>query len=504
MQVELFHQILIWPLRVEAPGMEKGEWMDGLEKLFQEHSPWKTISDLYETGMDAPSIQYAEFVYFHPFVQDFLFSKNAAKAIRMMQRTDVAKMHVQLKDSSHLLNVLRARLYMVRTGIILLVIELCGKHIELMALEDLTDSVRRAYPPYWNHEGQAGHCPVEVKWLASSGQEMVKSNYGEMESHIKFVHEHRHPPVSRHWQWLLEPLKNDGSTVLTYSHIEDERIPSMCYFAFSDPAKLTNGDFLRLGSLGEHGDPSTLPYAALFSQDFQEKCCYDRFWDPTTPGHEWMTTRYLCTGYSFVMLGKMGPFFSDAENGALAHFRHHYFQFGLIAQLQQASLLVFSSRLAAAVTDYSESYHRAKLYDKIEQLVLDIADFTARFRFDEVSNQIQGQELFNLWYEQLGTRKLFQQVMDETRFVQQVHADYQRDRQTKAATKLTSIGAYGVPLSLLIAIAIGISPYLAPHARIYWGWADWESWTLALVSALCLGGAIGFILGKTVLRRSWN
>jgi hypothetical protein len=496
MQAELYSQILIWPLKIE-PEPTARDWIDSLEKFMTAASAWRSANDLYSAGdgdstkTNEEHTRYAQFVYFHPFVQQLLFSKDTSPVFRVLRRDDVKKMHVKLASSEHLLDVLRVRLYLVRTGIILLVVEVKGKAIDLHEVQDLADSIRRSYPPFWRDNGEAGLCPREVTWLNEVGRVLSQSNYGDAASHMANVREHRHPPVCSHWQWLLEPLRADALQ-FRYRHIEDERIPSMCYFAFADPTQLTDGDFFRLGLMDGRGNSASLPYAKPFFSDFIKQSSYDRFWDPTTPGHEWMTTRYLCTDFSFVMIGRMEPgFYANAENGALAHFRHHYFQMGLIGHLQKASLLLFAGRLAEFAAGTAESPSRDRNYRKIEKLVSDIADFTGRFWFTELSNQLQGRELFTLWSQTMGTNRLFQRVMDSTRFVQQDLADYERYRQTRAALSLTKVGAYGVPLNLMlmIGLAVAATNQKCPHPY------------LAAVGAVAVSILLGLAIGRVLQSR---
>lgn len=498
MQVELYHNILIWPLKMEPSAKWPENWIDELEKFVKTGSVWQSVGDPYLADDDSHEVElnpelsrYAEFVYFHPFVQELLFAKVPSHGFRTLRRDDVKKMRVKMDYGEHLLDVLRVRLYLVSTGIVLLVVEIRGHSINLHELEDLADSIRRSYPPFWKDGLQAGLCPREVTWLDSAGNALAASDYQDVAAHIRPVREHRHPPVSSHWQWLLAPLAADGPGRWQYRHIEDERIPSMCYFSFSDPTKLTDGDFFRLGLLDARGRSASLPYAASCFQDFVKQSCYDRFWDPKTPGHEWMRTRYLCTGFSFVMIERMDPaFYANAEGGALAHFRHHYFHLGLIGQLQKASLLVFSGRLAESGRDSTGAGDWERRYEKISRLVSDIADFTGRFWFTELSNQLQGRELFNLWAGHMDTHKLFQHVMDSAQFVSQYLADEQRERQTRATLMLTKVGAYGVPLTVMVAIGLVAGQEIVNATHCWWKFIG------AVLLSILAGLGFGWLVEK--------
>ena len=58
-------------------------------------NPWRQVSDFYLAGeagvadSSARADQYAEFVYFHPFVRDALYGKKQPMAV--LQRDDVGE-----------------------------------------------------------------------------------------------------------------------------------------------------------------------------------------------------------------------------------------------------------------------------------------------------------------------------------------------------------------------------------------------------------------------------
>jgi hypothetical protein len=464
--VERFHEILIWPLRLHA---DAGEWDNRpseLQRFAQELSKsgeWEEVSPYGRLKDSSDSARYAEFVYFHPFIRSFLYPRlqGADAPMRVLAREDIQSVRVRLRNPDDglreiELRVLRVHLYLFQTGIGLLVVEVAADGIDLLDAEDLLDTFRRAYAPYFEG-GRPGHCPFSVEWVKAAGG-AIGDSYSDAKAQIDFSRRNRQPPVSRHWQHLLDPLapwpvaKPNGPS---YSQIEDERIPVMAFLSFSDPALLTKGDFARLAFLDDAGPSGSLPCAAGALEDFESKHCYDRFWDAT--GEGWMKTRYLCSGYAFVVVGQDDPqFFTNGESGILSHFRHHYLQMGLVAHMHRASLLVFSQRLSAAV-DKMRGHERS--YAQVRTLQQDIADFVAHFWFTEVSNQQQPRELFEWWSNLLGNRELYDRVLQECGFVAEVLQGKQEDelgeRQEDLNKRAVALNRMVVWFTGLV-VAIGI------------------------------------------------
>ena len=151
----------------------------------------------------------------------------------------------------------------------------------------------------------------------------------------------------------MQPLVSDHSGEpgrLRYRQIEYYRMPVMAYLSsLSDPTLLTRSDYVRLGLVTGVGESdATLPYAEQHLEDFEKKYCYDRFW---VNGGSAPNTRYMCSGYSLVVVGDArSRFFCCRDRGVLAQFRHQHFLLFLISHFQKASLLLFSDQLVEALS----------------------------------------------------------------------------------------------------------------------------------------------------------
>ena len=500
-QLRQFRQILFWPLEIpRLSARDKPQDLDdAFEAAFVASKKWHRESDLLKRGEQTPDDQaYAELVYFHPFVRRFLYGEAEAVTkppMRLYRRYDIKRAKVEIlfrdfgvdppmdRDEVIELAVERIHFYLFDGGVAILVVEVASLHpLHLTLVEELLDRFRRAYPPYWETDkGNPGHCPDRVEWLKPGERAAIASSDYEVSRRFEeFVKDHKSPTPARHWQYLLEPLipwpKEPEQQGFNYRQLEDERMPFMAYLSLDDPRQLSRADFARLCFADDSGASARLPYSFEFLRNFEKTFCYDRYWDPrmrydddaaqADPGTNKMTTRYLSCGYGFVMLGKEeNPgFFSDGENGALAHFRRHYFQMGLIAHFHRAALLLFSDALSQAVAKYDPKNRRA-FHDEVGEILQGFLVFNHRYWFREVSNQMQARELFSLWTRHLETQALFDQVRQEA---QDAKNFLDMEEQKKQASTGVALSNTAVRLSVVATFGLAaglVSSFLA----IPWG-----------------------------------
>ncbi|MFZ4702040.1 MAG: hypothetical protein ACOYMG_18500 [Candidatus Methylumidiphilus sp.] len=502
-KIKQFRQILFWPLEIEKLSTCKGQ--QDIERLtsefqaqFVKDGKWKRLHNLLsrvDSNLDKPAnlvnrlsgqqlvpvdgekeAEYAELMFFHPFVRRFLYGSDAKPgkandkpkpAMRLFSRDDIKKCSVSLMvEDYHCsihLAIDRIHFYLFDHGVALLVVELSAKNpLPLVQVQELLDRFRRAYPPYWETENrEAGHCLQWVRWNNYSNP---KGSHYYCTSHFRdFAVQHQTPLPFEHWQYLLLPLvpwqTGLRPEVFAYRQIEDERMPFMAYLSLEDPRQLSRSDFVRLCFGNESGHSTELPYAESFLNDFEANHCLDRFWDPSmrhvdsfyqnSPGENALSTRYLCSGNGFVMIGKDGPgSFTDGKNGGLAHFRRHYFQMGLIAHFQRTTLLLCSQALAEAAANV-ESHELNPRYEDIRVILERFHAFIHRVWFREVSSQTPGRELFSLLTKHLDNQALFDRVKQQVQDAQAFLVLQQQNRQTTTTTRLNVLATFGLATGLI-------------------------------------------------------
>ena len=78
-------------------------------------------------------------------------------------------------------------------------------------------------------------------------------------------------------------------------------MPVMAYLAMDDARALTRADFVRLGLVTGPGKSDVLPYSARYMRDFEDRYCYDQFWNEERSGRP--GTRFMSCGHGFAMVG---------------------------------------------------------------------------------------------------------------------------------------------------------------------------------------------------------
>lgn len=468
---------LIWPLRLHTTADRRNEGLVGdWAAEMCRGQIWKA-KDPYDRERAPNSNEaYSEFVYFEPYVQRFLYGDRRdgslphATNFRLIQRDDVKRVAVTLLkgDAALLLDVIRLQLYLFDTGVVLMVIEVSASNWSFDQTLTFQNFFRRSYPPYWSDhelqtthpEARPGQCPELVEWQKADGEPVGDLSTYQFYSRFKeSAYKNRLPAISAHWSSLLLPMQAYVGNAPApgewlYQHLGDERIPYMSYWAVDHPERITPGEWARL-TFADGPGSSEFPYAKIFLTGLQADYRYDRFWDVPAdyvPSLEARAaeieykTRYVCAGYAFSVVGSSNDFnFKHPEWGVLAHYRAHYFQLGLIAHLQKASLLVIADRIAAEVRKLPDSEDRTG-YEAIE---MDLTAFFDRYWFHDVSAQEQGRELFRWWTRHLRLAELSQQVRDETQFVNQVLRTRSDTRRNDFSAKLTKLATLAIGPALV-------------------------------------------------------
>ncbi|MBI2312405.1 MAG: hypothetical protein HYU77_07885 [Betaproteobacteria bacterium] len=462
-QVSHFRQILLWPLQL-VPIREDAQIQKHWEYL--EHGapggPWREVADEF-TGDPSQFKErhYSEFVTFLPYVQRFLYGEgkgaegripSGESPIRVFRRSDVARVRMTYKHDEHPLvfDVAHIDLYFFYDiDIVILAVEIFADDLSLYRAQDTLYRFGRAYPPYWDLEGMGGHCPQRVEWLSFNGEVLAVSDYDRREKYLTFVCKHRAPCIASHWEYLLKPMvlhHSDETGPIRYRQIEYHRMPVLGYLALEDPGKLTRGDYVRLGLVTAPGESDSLPYSSRHLDDFESRYCYDRYWE-ATPSRDRPSTRFMCCGHAFVMVGNAGEgLFTDLEKGLLSQFRHQYFLLCLIPHLHKAALLMLSDRLVMALSrlDIHDAESVKRFKRAIRQTKEIFLRFTHRYWFHEISDQAQAKALFRMCSENLGTDRLYDEVREEIQDMDDYLETDTLRRQANTVVRLTVVTTFGL------------------------------------------------------------
>ncbi|MEO6823315.1 MAG: hypothetical protein ABI167_01045 [Nitrosospira sp.] len=461
--VEKFREVVLWPVQL-LPRHEGAQIQDHWECLnaASAHSVWNEVSDEF-TGDpgEFKERHYKEFVTFLPFVQRFLYGEGVGSdgnggfrrsPIHIFRRCDVAQARITLPCDPlpAILDVAHVDLYFFYDiDIAILVVEIIGEKLSLRRAMDILYCFGRAYPTHWEPGGYGGHCAERVEWLSHDGAVLAVSDYEKKARYLQFVSEHRAPCIASHWEFLMKPLVLDHSQQegsVRYREIEYQRMPLMSYLALDEKARLTRGDLVRVGLAGRPGDAQTLPFSERFLEDFEQRYCYDRYWEESRE-HDFSDTRLISDGRDFTMIGEAHEhFFTDAENGMLGQFRHQYFLLFLVTHFHKAALLMLSNRLAAELGRLDiRRPDSVRIFRRDMKHVTEIfLRFTHRYWFHEVSDQAQARDVFTMMGNHLGTDELYrrtrQRILDMNDYLERD----QLRRQTDAVVRLTVVTTFGL------------------------------------------------------------
>ena len=332
-----FRQILIWPLalsdpdhndnlgvaeiiRQEAARLDREHMFDGVA------ATWQRVPDpLFHLKMEVgepqgPDVKrqepYAEFAYFHDFVQRFLYPDrqkhlSGEAAFHLFQRSDIRGVQADIGTLTFAFRVERCNLYLFRTGVAILVLEITskggtvaesvpdtsiranGKSLTLEHVLLFQDCFRRVYTPYFSWENeryQPSEVPRQITWLGEDGTALAsEAGALPLEKEMERLAEHREPPVFSHWRWLLGlKLRGYGQQAEEMSaahngkqegqacwrHVIDDRIPFMSYVRIDErglaegvkPLSLiSRGDWIRLCFADQPSDElGSYPYDQKF------------------------------------------------------------------------------------------------------------------------------------------------------------------------------------------------------------------------------------------------
>jgi hypothetical protein len=513
-EVKAFRHIVMWPVLLRGRPIsrvgDESALQPWVEEFTRDRSEWQEqLDDPPDVGADGtgipgvhPRFRYEQIVYFHPFVRDFLFGDGAEllrnRSTRILTRNDILGVDVELgpyqpEGVKLRLDVMRTELYLCKPCVAILVMEVTkprfvdsDQPVTLDMLQDFTDQFRRLYPPFWwdslenkMDACKPGLCLRGLTWLGENMkplafvQDMPTADVCDPDNSTAkpmrdltspkknfeaFSRTGGEPPLFAHWQWLFgktvrpaltqKDIRSPHGETMSGLHLQqllDERMPVMSYFAVDDPAEVTVGDLDRLTFVDASGSDA-YPYQAQFLANRRTRYSYERF------AH--YGTRYFCSGYGFSMIGRAND--SMYSQTLLDHFSHHYFCMGLIAHYQRAALLYFADELAISMKVLAGKPIRKELCsgdfrNHVEMIQHRFLKFRSRAFFPEVTNQLQGQELFRLWFDVLETEPLYQFVDSSSERLTSVLAERESRQLSRVATAAIPWGIVLATASVLLA-----------------------------------------------------
>lgn len=459
--VRHFRQVAVWPVQLMPvrPGQQvQRHW----ELLDAGAGAWRRVPESFDAASGVfRERHYKEFVTFLPYVQRFLYGSAAGqesatqpgtRSIHLYERNDVRSVRVTLERGAAPLTLAVDRvelLFFLDADIALLLFEMHAEDLPLERAQDVLFRFARAYPGFWDEQGDGGNCPWLVELCAADGKVLAGSNYADSARYLDFVARHRVAAIAAHWEFLLQPLmleRPGASAALRYRQLEYYRMPLMAYLACDDPHQLTRAQFVRLGLVTSPGGTDDLPYSAATLYDFERQYCIDTFWG-RSGGNARADTRIIVAEAAMIFVGSHSDrFFSGGETGLLAQFRGQYLWLFLIAHFHKAALLSMSDELAVAMNrltvgepDSVRAFKRT-----IRQMMEVFLRFTHRYWFHEISNQGVARDVFARLRCQLNTVELQQEVRSEVLDMNNYLDSDAFRRQASTVLRLTVVTIFGL------------------------------------------------------------
>jgi hypothetical protein len=457
--VRHFRQILVWPLQL-MPLREDEQIQNHWEVLHREgaDNPWREVVDEFCSPEQFQERHYNEFVAFLPYAQRLLYGEGKGcgtpageSPIRVFRRSDVTQLRVKFPGDPEPLTLKVAHIdlyFFYDVDIVILAVELSADDLSFERAHAALFRIGRSFPTYWTQEGLGGHCCERVELLDAAGTVVAASDYEKREAYLATVCRYRAPRISSHWEFLLRPLvphHSDQAGLIRYRLVEYHRMPVCGFLTFDDPGVLTRADFMRLAVVSPPGAPDCPPMTGRAAEHFEEKYCFDRFWEAQDIGRA--RTRALCSGEAFMMVASASEAAYPWGGPPLRElFRHQYFLVFLIAHLHKAALLMLSDRLLHAlnrlVIGNAESVRRFKR--DIRALKEIELRFTHRYWHNELSDQVLAKALYGMSQKHLGTEDLYREVSGEIDDMNQYLDSDSIRRQANMVIRLTVVTIFGL------------------------------------------------------------
>ncbi len=458
--VSHFREILLWPVQLMASG-EAGMPQNHAARMASlgPDCPWQEVVDEF-TGnpTEFQERHYNEFVTFLPPVQRFLYGsgRNARTAagrgpMTVLRRHDIAAFRVKLLGETDVITLRVAHVdlyFFYDLDIAILAVELFASDLPLSTVQNVMFQLGRAYPAFWHTDGKAGHCPEKVELLSPEGTVLAVSDYGDRQKFLSFACLNRSPLTTAHWDYILKPLvlhHSNAPGAMRYRQLEYYRMPQMVFVA-TGKMSLSRADYVRLALSTGPGNSDSLPFSDTELAKFERKYCYDRYFRQSTP-MEWPESRYMTCGHTLVVSGSADDdFFVNLDHGCLNSFRHENFLLFLIAHFHKAALLMFSDRLAKAVSRLDTADIAAVRSFRLEtrQALETFLRFTHRYWFHVISNQVHVHDLFALCRKHLEVDRLYDDVREELKEMSEFLENEAMRRQNETMTRLTVVTTFGL------------------------------------------------------------
>ncbi len=408
--------------------------IDDAFKELLEKDGWR-----YERFVVNNHLDYNELVYFYDFVKDSLFNtqdfkKNATSYYFTKELSADASYIIKVQDKDpYKLQLSSITLRIFDTGVGILSFEVQNAHYsELEDIFNINEYGRRVYPQFLG-AGFDVDAPKEqflAEYLEVNGtKEEFDAPYRDVKLSpiiLETLGETFSDAKKERGKYFIQPLLDDRMFVLShimndnFSHaIKEDYVTDSWYeYIFLDKYKAKNIQNLDM------------------QKSLVKKTSYTRW--------QGYGTLYGITRYSFVLLSDASDFSKDVLQ---KHMQTLYFQMLTLSLATRASILRFSDEITA-ISDIDAN--NKEISSKIANLYKNYLRFKNKLYFKEITPQEQGIELYDKIRENMRIDSDIADLSQEITALNNYASVLQEQDEKEEMAKLTKLGAYLLPPSLIV------------------------------------------------------
>jgi len=411
--VKPLNLILVWPVRLQTADTTQSLRDRARTTLIK--SGWSIVTDLVRRNA-APiddGAAYAEFAYFHPYVQRFLYGDRESPIPQPFEllefsRKNASTLNIQHSTWAEALTIEQTCVYLIESDIAILSIRLSSTaSVDGERVLDIISFLRTVYFPFYDTHGavwSGGNAlnRVRIEPLQATAPEDPADRSSELKDAL---HQLR-PILFAHWVELIRPLNDAGIEVRL---LGDHRMATMAFLGVEYPVQISDDEWF---ALAQADDARFTKYAPAFRDRELAAATYDRWWNKRAKLGE-LKHRYLAGPMTYCCVLEW-----PAENRPryceriLKTWTRQHFQIFFLAHFQRAKLLLLQDRIAKVTARIALESERDWLRE-VEALQREMAIFSSCYWFTEVSPQVQGQELYLLLKQQMGLDALYEGVIHD-------------------------------------------------------------------------------------------
>lgn len=457
----VFDLCLLWPIRLTATAMD-GDPL-GLAGAALAANNWELVADPLVRGgsTEDDGFAVAELAFFHTFAQRLLYGDRGIGErpfeIYRYRHSPGATLAVRDSHWSDELSIVDHRFYLIDNSVAIMALDLTAS--EPKPWSHVLNAICYLRTVYFQHyQTLEDKSDQSLAWVGGGAPEYVRVGpFGngprerDRTNELRSVLKQKKSVLLDHWRDLVKPLTDAGIGV---EPIGDHRMAVMAFVATPDPETLTDDEWF---ALGEADGAGFMRYAERFRASRLEKMTYDRWWANNSSASQ--RDRWIVGSLTLVRVTAAEPGPAPAWlNRTRKSWWRQYFQIFFLAHFQRVALTVLQTKVAEAtplIPDTRRLYRLVQLRASLEEIEREMANFSSRFWFREVSPQVQGQDLFALLRGAIGLESLYSNVIKDKTLL----TEWARTRYWEL------INTWVVPAGLFLAIASAFSYPLQLVAR---------------------------------------